>query len=210
MQTSSSGKFEQPPQGAQQKGFQSVLWNAHDENDDDLRYAVYYRGENEREWKLLKDKLDQKFYSWDATTLPDGAYYLKIVATDGPSNSPATTLQTERESERFEIDNTPPTIEGLTNTPPVMNGHVAKRESNTLRFTARDATSSIDRAQYSIDGGDWILVSPAGGLSDAPEENYEFSVENLPVGEHTIAVRAYDRFDNVGSAKTTFTVGPRK
>src|SRR5712664_2636642 len=55
--SSPPARFEQPPQGFQQKGFQSVLWAAHDDNDDELRFAVYFRGENEIEWKLLKDKL---------------------------------------------------------------------------------------------------------------------------------------------------------
>lgn len=193
-QSSSPVRFEQPPQGFQQKGFQSVLWAAHDDNDDELRFAVYFRGENETEWKLLKDKLDQKFYSWDSTALPDGAYYLKIVATDAPSNPPAQALTTERESERFVVDNTPPAIEGLKVT-------VARLQTN-IQFTARDATSIIERAQYSIDGGDWIIVTPKGGISDAPEEQYDFSIGTLPSGEHTVAVRAYDHFDNVGSAKT--------
>ena len=51
-------------------------------------YAVYYRGEGEQNWRLLKDKLNQTFYSWDTTSMPDGAYYLKIVASDLPSNPP--------------------------------------------------------------------------------------------------------------------------
>ena len=55
-------------------------------NDDQLEFAIYFRGENETSWKLLKDKLDTKFYSWDTTSMPDGAYYLKIVASDAPSN----------------------------------------------------------------------------------------------------------------------------
>ena len=75
-----------------------------------------------------------------------------------------------------------------------------------VKFTARDATSSIERAQYSVDGGDWILVAPTGGISDAPEERYEFTLGGLAPGEHTVAVRAYDRFENAGSAKTTTTV----
>jgi hypothetical protein len=75
-----------------------------------------------------------------------------------------------------------------------------------VKFTARDTSSSIERAQYSLDGGEWILVSPTGGISDAPEEHYEFSLSNLGPGEHTIAVRAYDKFENVGSAKTTVAV----
>ena len=77
-----SPRYEPPPQGYAQKGYQSVLWNTEDANDDELTYSVYYRGENEKDWKLLKDKLDQKFYSWDTNSMPDGAYYLKIVASD--------------------------------------------------------------------------------------------------------------------------------
>ena len=81
-------RFEAPPQGFAQKGYQSVLWNAEDDNDDELIYSIYYRGESENDWKLLKDKIDQRFYSWDTTSMPDGAYYLKIVASDERSNRP--------------------------------------------------------------------------------------------------------------------------
>jgi outer membrane protein assembly factor BamB len=205
-QSTSPVKFENPPQGFIQKGYQSVLWSAHDENDDELHYSVYYRGESEREWKLLKDNLDQKFYSWDTTTLPDGAYYLKIVATDAPSNPPATALKTERESERFEVDNTPPVVEGLQATSFLVQRSAVAASGVMVKFTARDPSSSIERAQYSVDGGEWILAAPSGGISDAPEEHYEFSLNGLSPGEHTIAVRAYDKFENVGSAKTTVAV----
>jgi len=205
-QSSTPPRFEPPPQGIQQKGYATVLWTAHDDNDDELHYAVYYRGENEQDWKLLKDKLEQKFYSWDATSFPDGAYYLKVVATDAPSNPPATALTAERISERFEVDNTPPVIEQLSAVSGIdYSGSVASTFI-AVKFTARDASSSVERAQYSLDGGDWILISPAGNISDAPEEHYEFIISNPSAGEHTIAVRAYDRFENVGSAKTTATV----
>src|SRR5712672_3206204 len=110
-QSSSPVRFEQPPQGFRDKGYQSVLWNARDENDDELRFSVYFRGESETDWKLLKEKLEQKFYSWDSTAMPDGAYYLKIVATEAASNSPALALSPERESERFVVDKTPPVVD---------------------------------------------------------------------------------------------------
>ncbi len=206
----SPARFEQPPQGFHEKGYQSVLWSAHDDNEDELRFAVYFRGENETEWKLLKDKLEQKFYSWDSTALPDGAYYLKIVATDAPSNPPAQALTAERESERFVVDNTPPVIENLQAVGVISQFIRVVVSGVSVKFTAHDATSSIERAQYSVDGGDWILVTPKNGISDAPEEHYEFSVglpeRSAPGGEHTIAVRAYDHFENVGSAKTIVTV----
>jgi hypothetical protein len=134
--------------------------------------------------------------------MPDGAYYLKIAATDATSNPPALALTTERESERFVVDNTPPIVDELK--AEIGGGQKAA----AIRFVAHDATSSIERAQYSLDGGEWIVVMPKTGISDAPEERYEFSV-TLPGNaaarsEHTIAVRAYDHFENVGSAKATF------
>jgi len=207
IQSGNSPKFEPPPQGVQQKGWASVLWSAHDDNDDDLRYAVYYRGENEQDWKLLKDKLEQKFYSWDTTSFADGAYYLKIVATDAASNPAGSALTAERLSERFEVDNTPPVMEHLEATVAAPRGGSPSASNVVVKFSARDATSSVERAQYSVDGGDWILVSPASNISDAPEEKYEIALSDLSAGEHTIAVRAYDRFENVGSAKTVVTVG---
>ena len=204
--SSSTTHFEQAPQGVMQKGYQTVLWTAHDDNDDELQYAVYFRGENEKEWKLLKDKLDQKFYSFDTTALADGAYYLKIVATDSPSNPPAAALAAERESERFEVDNTPPVVEELR----VGSASGKMGGGHSVSFTARDAISVIDRAQYSLDGGEWILVSPSNGISDAPVAHYDFGIPAPTPGEHTLAVRVYDHFENVGTGKATFTVPASK
>lgn len=203
-------KFEAQPQGVLQKGYQSVLWSAHDENDDDLKFAVYFRGENQKDWLLLKDNLDQRFYSWDTTTMPDGAYYLKIVASDAPSNPPAVALTAERESERFEVDNTPPTISKIEASPTGLNADRSQGVSYDFQFTASHPTSSIEKAQYSVDGGEWTLVAPSKGISDYKTETYSFTVRGLSTGEHTVAVRAYDQFENVGAGKITIQVAGTK
>jgi outer membrane protein assembly factor BamB len=208
--TTTVPKFELQPQGVPQKGYQSVLWSAHDDNDDELHYSVYYRGENQRDWLLLKENVDQKFYSWDTTTMPDGAYYLKIVATDAASNPPSLALRTERESERFEVDNTPPTIEKVEASATGMSADRSRGVSYDISFTASHPTMSIERAQYSVDGGEWIPLAPTSGITDYKTEKYTFTVHGLMPGEHTVAVRAYDRFENVGSGKTTFTVAGTK
>ncbi len=67
-----ASKVEVPPQGFEEKGYQSVVWLAHDDNDDDLIYSVYFRTESDNTWRLLKDKITQRYYSWDTSTLPDG------------------------------------------------------------------------------------------------------------------------------------------
>ncbi|HLW43356.1 MAG TPA: hypothetical protein VKS00_02640, partial [Candidatus Acidoferrales bacterium] len=190
--------FDPVPQGTSQKGYQSVLWTADDANDDQLEFAIYFRGENETSWKLLKDKLDTRFYSWDTTSMPDGAYYLKIVASDALSNPTGEGLSSERESDRFVVDNTPPSIAQLT--------AESVSAGVRVRFQASAAVSFIARAQYSLDAGDWTLVFPAGGLSDAPRENYDFQLQKISPGEHTVTVRVYDQFENVSSAKATVRI----
>ena len=190
--------FDPVPQGISQKGYQSVLWTADDANDDQLEFAIYFRGENETTWKLLKDKVDTRFYSWDTTSMPDGAYYLKIVASDAPSNPSGDGLSSERQSDRFVVDNTPPSIGQLT--------AESVSAGVRVRFQASAPVSFIARAQYSLDAGDWTLVFPAGGLSDAPRENYDFQLQKISPGEHTVTVRVYDQFENVSSAKTTVRI----
>jgi len=192
-------KFEAPPQGFAQRGWQSVLWGAHDENDDDLVYTVYYRGEREQAWKLLKDKVESRFYSWDTATLPDGAYYLRIVASDSPSNPPEEALTAERTSDRFVVDNSPPDILNLRARPSVSSAEV--------RFEGRDSASALTRAEWSLDGGEWKLLLPAGRLGDALQESYVLELRALAAGEHTVAVRLTDEFDNQSVAKTVFTTG---
>jgi sugar lactone lactonase YvrE len=193
--SSTTQKFETPPQGYAQKGYESVVWTAEDVNDDTLEFAVYFRGENETTWKMLKDKLDTRFYSWDTTAMPDGAYYLKIAASDASANPTGDGLASERESERFEVDNTAPTVSQLTADP----------GSGTIRvrFQASDSASSVARAQYSLDADDWTLVFPAGGLSDSLVEKYDFQIGKIAPGEHTVTVRVFDSFDNVATAKVT-------
>jgi hypothetical protein len=193
-----SAHFDPAPQGLSQKGFQSVLWTAEDTNDDQMEFALYFRGESETTWKLLKDKLDARFYSWDTTSMPDGAYYLKIVASDSPSNPAGEGLSSERESDRFVVDNAPPSIAQLA--------AESVSAGVRVRFQASAPVSVIARAQYSLDAGDWTLVFPAGGLSDAPSENYDFQLQKLSPGEHTVTVRVYDQFENVSSAKATVRI----
>jgi len=195
---SGAAHFDPMPQGFAQKGYQSVLWTADDANDDQLEFAVYFRGENETAWKLLKDKLDTRYYSWDTTTMPDGAYYLKIVASDAPANPTGEGLTSQRESDRFVVDNTPPGISGLTAD--------AVAAGVRVRFQASAPVSFVAKAQYSLDAGDWTLVFPSGGLSDAARENYDFELGKVSPGEHTVTVRVYDQFENVSSAKATVRV----
>jgi len=174
------------------KGALGARWMAADPNGDTLVYSVEIRGVNETEWKPLKEKVTEKYYSWDSTAFPDGEYRLRINASDAPSNPPGEALTARLESEPFLIDNTPPKITGLAVT---RNG--AKLE---VRWHAADALNNVAKAEYSLDGGDWTVVAPITGISDSPELDYRLNIDAAP-GEHTIAVRVEDTYDNQAADK---------
>lgn len=169
------------------KGSAGVRWAVTDPNGDEMTYKVEIRGVQEREWKLLKDKLKEKYYSWDSTAYPDGEYLVRVTACDAPDNPPDQALSATLESERFTIDNTPPQITGLA----------GKREGSkvTVEWKAKDARSLIQKAEYSVNGGEWVVVQPSTRLSDASELDYKATIES-PGAESTVAVRVTDEFDN--------------
>ncbi len=196
--SSSTPHFDVPPSSTHDRDSIGVKWSAHDDNDDQLVFSVYYRGDGETRWLLLKDNLTDKAYSFDASLLPDGGYTIKVVASDAPSHSPGEALSAAKESHHFEVDTTPPRIEDLSAAVQGQQIHVKAR--------AVDSFSPIKRAEYSIDAGDWKYVEPVGQLSDAKTENYDFTV-NLDAAkdessEHVIVIRVYDRYDNMSAAKS--------
>ena len=75
------------------KGQIGARWLATDDNDDTLSFKVEIRGVNETGWKLVKDNLRERYYSWDSTAFPDGKYVLRVTASDAPSNPPDRALR---------------------------------------------------------------------------------------------------------------------
>src|SRR5258706_8469607 len=203
-QTPGQPRFDPPPPSVRDRDSIGIRWSAHDDNEDQLVYSLYYRGDGESRWLLLKSNLGDRYYSFDASLLPDGGYTAMVETSDAPSHSPGEALSARRESSRFEVDSTPPVISGLS----------AAVEGSQLRvhFRATDSFSLIKRAEYSLDAGDWQFVEPVGQLSDSKTEDYDFRVPltvSTPAPEgsvavandHVVVVRAVDRFDNLATAK---------
>jgi hypothetical protein len=175
------------------KGFIGARWLATDDNGDSLIFTAEIRGVNETAWKPLRDKIQENYMSWDATAFPDGKYVVRITASDSPSNPPDQALSSSRETDPFLIDNTPPVITGLMGT--------AAGGKLEIRFHAKDALSTLGKAEYSINGGDWTVVEPTTRLTDSTELDYRVTVDR-GAGETTIAVRVSDEFENQAVAKT--------
>jgi hypothetical protein len=198
----------QPLIALKDKGAVTVRWAAHDDNGDDLVFSVWYRGVGERNWRLLKDNIADKYLSFDASMLPDGNYEVKVVASDSPDHPEAEALTAERVSDEFVVDTTPPVPGALTAA--FVPGTPARIHAT---FAAKDATSPIAHAEYSVDAEPWQYLEPVGRVSDSLEEKYDFTATVPAVtgdaaagvvspAEHVLAVRVYDRYENVVAVKT--------
>jgi hypothetical protein len=175
------------------KGQIGARWLANDQNGDTLIFKLEIRGEKETVWKLLKDNLRDHYYSWDSTAFPDGKYVLRVTGSDSPSNPPDEALAATFEGDPFIIDNTPPEITGLSGS--VSGGKIE------VRFHAEDALNVLDKAEYSVNGGEWLAVDPTTRITDSQKHDYRILIDR-GTGETTIAVRVTDAYDNQGIAKT--------
>ena len=183
-----------PPRRAYQRGAKALQWTAEDRNGDKLEYDLYYRGVNEKEFKLLRAGLRDNFFTLDGLALADGRYIFKVVAKDSPSNPLPLALSGEKISEPMDIDNTAPQVVAIGT--PQVNGDKVR-----LTFEATDVSSFVSRAEYSVDGGEWQSVYADDGISDSPKERYTFEVMLKNPGEYSVTLRVFDQSGNAGNAR---------
>ena len=181
-----------PPRRLYQRGATAIQWNAEDRNGDKMLYDVFYKEIGDAGFKLLRDNLTDNFYTIDGLSLADGRYIFRIVAKDSPSNPAAMALTGERLSEPADIDNTAPVVSSTT--APSINGDKAR-----VVFDATDAASYVNRAEYSVNGGEWRAVYADDGISDSARERYSFDVPVPMAGEYSVTLRVFDVNGNAGN-----------
>jgi hypothetical protein len=171
---------------------QTIVWRADDENDDDLSYDVWYRREGDIGWNALRRNITDSILVWDTATVPNGTYFIKIVASDAPSNPSATALSGELESIAFEIDNTPPQI--------IVSGARLEGNRTLVVFDVKDDHSPILRVECSQDGQLWRAAFPVDGIADSKSEHYEVAIDGA-LGPRGLTLRATDAMNNVSTAQ---------
>ena len=189
---SAASPLSGPPLGRRiyQKGLQAFSWKSDDENDDKLQYDVLYRREDETSWRALRRGLNDQMFVWDTTSIPNGTYVMRVVASDAPSNPPGSAMTGEADSTTFDVDNAPPAIRILS---------TKKDGSRTvLRFEVQDDQSAVQRVDYSLDATRWRSIYPKDGICDSKREEFELVVE----GEaQAVVIRAVDAMTNVATAR---------
>lgn len=189
---------ENPSEKGWEPGFQALQWTAEDPDEDTLVYDVEIRALGTQEWTPLVQGQLESYYTFDATAVADGRYEVRVVARDDPSNVKGKARRGEKVEGPITVDTTPPSFREVVAS--------AKRGRADLRFDAGDQGGGIARAEVSVGGGEWILVEPQDGLSDEANESYQYALENLPKGTHTVVVRVTDRSGNSAVSQTRVTV----
>jgi hypothetical protein len=190
-----SSASSSPTQTLSRSGNQqiAIAWQAEDPDGDRLLYSLYFRGDGEQNWKLLKAWFPENTYLLDDDVLADGKYFFRVIASDRSNNPVETAREAELVSQPVMIDNTPPAVRAGT----------PRRAGGLVEFEvdATDATSPLRRAEYSVDASPWTPVEAADGVTDSPHETFPVKVDSLPPGEHLIVVRVFDSAGNAGLVK---------
>jgi len=177
---------------AYQRGLLTFIWRAEDDNRDELSYDVLYRREGDTAWKALKRGLSDGILVWDTTSVPNGRYVVRVVASDSRSNAPEHAMTGATESTTFDIDNVPPVI--------TVTGARRDGAATVLSFTVRDGDSAIQKTEYSLDGDRWQAVYPTDGISDSRLEQFGVRLEGEAAARGVI-IRATDALNNITSAR---------
>ncbi len=180
----------------ERKGYQTVVWEAEDENEDSLTYSILIRKEGETDWRVLKENWSESLIAFDTVSFPDGIYFVKVEVSDSPSNPPGLELKAARISPALTIDNSLPAITNFS----------ATREGSRVdvSFQAEDSFSVLERAEYLIRPSEWRVVFPVDGVCDSKRESFKFSVPLPARADNLITVRVTDRYRNVGVSRATF------
>ncbi len=178
----------------------NIGWKVADANKDTLQFFVYYSAVGDDEnWQLLKKELAAPSYAWDITSIADGNYRLKIVATDKLSNPVGWEKTTEKISAPFTVDNTDPNVGNIE---VEQNG-----DDGTYKITCdvSDMMNTIQKAVYKIDNDEqWKVIFPEDGIFDSKEEQLLLKTGKLPEGAHSITIRVTDRAQNVATGRKSF------
>jgi hypothetical protein len=182
-----------PPSGGEPPAHADTIklsWKVDNPDADALRYRVWFRRDNEtalREITRPDDPLTKTEYEWDTGSLPEGAYRVRVQASDDGSNPPDRVQRHALESAVIVVDNTPPVLRQLAVRGRRITGEIV------------DGVGPISRLDIAVDGKtEWHPYLPKDGIFDQATEAFDIDVTPfVGAGSHLVAVRAFDEAGNI-------------
>lgn len=177
-------------------GFQTVIWEASDENEDRLIYSLYLKREDDRQWMSLKENWEESIFAFDTVSFPDGVYHIKVEVTDSPSNPLGMELKSERVSSPLIIDNSLPVVKNFQ--------AVQDKNTLTVTFSAEDTISSIEEVLYIIRPDKWRSVFPLDGICDSKQEEFKLNITLAASSDRFVTLKVKDSQGNTGVYRYSF------
>jgi hypothetical protein len=172
-----------------------LRWKTDNPDGDDIIYRLSFRQPNESVWRPLMnagaDPLTKAEYDWNTEGIPDGLYVVRVTVSDERAQPRERVLLSTFDSAPLLVDNRKPEVLDVAVHYPVLTGR------------AHDDASAITQIEFSVDGGEFQLISPADGIADDLVEAFSIRLPALGRGPHAVAIRATDSADNVGAAQIT-------
>lgn len=162
-----------------------VKWEGFDPDNDRLTYSLFLQ-DNTYDYPLVS-QIEDNYYVFNYDNFTTGYYKIKLVTSDSIDNTEF--LSDQKLSKEFLIDNTPPQIKDDL------------YQNNTLKFSAYDESSFIDKVEISINGKEFKEVLPVDQIYDNREEKFVIDIPFDGKGTLSILVKVYDQFGNVAFLK---------
>ncbi len=136
-------------------------------------------------------------FSWDVSNLPNNSSHnIFIIAYDTGQNKTTSPIITVTVQSNNDEDNTPPSINIIY---PVSGSEFSEGTIVTIRTDIQDE-SEIERVEFYIDGE---LLN----TTTSTPYSYDWDTNGYGDGNsHSIYIKAFDVFGNVGTALTTVTI----
>jgi hypothetical protein len=130
-------------------------------------------------------------FTWNTESLEDGWYRVRVEASDEVANPVGMALKHAGESAPFLVDNTAPTLTGVT-----------LSSDGKLRAECSDNVGPITRIDVQIDGrGPWQALTSTDGMLDEAKETIDTTLAIK--GSHVIALRCFDAAGNLVTREAT-------
>ncbi len=175
----------------------TFTWLATDPNEDRLVFRLEYQRLGELTWRPLRAETSEFLGSWDTSSVPDGTYVVRLVASDKPDNPAGEVLTSERVSAPLTVDHTPPEITRFK---------VRRTDRGlAISFRATDAASPLAEAWVELPGGGSERLDPEDLICDSLAETFAVELDfprpdrPAPPEPWRVRVEVADRLGNVAA-----------
>ena len=182
------------------QGTQVVFWTVNDQDGDSLVYSFSVRREGETAWTDLSVRSKDSYVQFDASHMPEGVYFTRLVAEQTDPRPVKDRLSVEFDTDDLIVDHTPPEILELS----------AEKVGTNLEISVhgRDALSLLDSLQVTLNNGvQQETEQPADGIRDSREETFVIDIPLARASGATSAeVTLYDAAGNAATRRVSWTL----